>query len=198
MGTFLGVDGLIQSGHTELAHHVGGSGLGAGLLAGVGDDVDDGAALARAHLGEKRLHDVVRAVEVGVHHRVVVVEGEDFERTPGRIGARGVDHDFDVLEFSENGGGDLRHGGLFADVAGTGEELFGEGAGELDGFAERFGPASDERDAPALLGEFQGDGLSNAAPGAGDDCGFVHAWKEDQRGGSNFQHRFGLGADGRA
>ena len=58
----------------ELGEHVGGAALGAGLFAGLGDDVDDGAGLAGTHLRQESLGAVIGAVEVGINDGVVVLQ----------------------------------------------------------------------------------------------------------------------------
>lgn len=45
---------------------------------------------------------------------------------------------------------------------------------KADGFLQCFWPAAEYGHAPALLRLFQGDGLSNAAAGSGDNNCFVH------------------------
>ena len=61
----------------------------------------DSPGTARAHLREKRLHAVVGAVQIDVHHHMIISEGENFECTLWRIGSGRIYEHFDLLKLTQ-------------------------------------------------------------------------------------------------
>nr|WP_049975503.1 hypothetical protein [Chthoniobacter flavus] len=144
--------------------------MGRRRFAGIGDNIHNRARFAFAHLRKERLHAVISAIEIGVHHLVVIAEREHFQGAVRHVRAGGIDERFHAAEFREHALAHLGYVFGLADIAGDDQR-----AGNLrgDGF-ERFAAAAEQGDAPTLFAESDGDGGAHATAGAGDDCGFFH------------------------
>ncbi len=131
--------------------------------------VDDRAAAAGAHLRQERLHTVVGAVEIGGDHRVIILHRQHVECPLRRVRAGGIHQDLDVAPRREHVPAHRRDRVSIADVTDVRRDAWGMRPAARGRLAKRVRPAPDDRDAPALLDECQGDGLAHAAAAARDD-----------------------------
>src|SRR6266571_8331550 len=109
IAALLDVDGLGEAREAEFGHDVRGAGFRIRQFARVGDNIHNGAGFSLAHQGQESLEAVVGAVQIGVDHAMIILQGEEFEAAPGSVRAGGVHEHFDRAEIRQDPPSDLLH-----------------------------------------------------------------------------------------
>ncbi|MNE49861.1 hypothetical protein D3C80_1444080 [compost metagenome] len=160
--------GLAQHHQCRLARAVGRR-AAVGLAPGIAGDIDDAAA-ALLEVGDGRLADVERGLQVDPHDQVEVVFAERFHR-PLAPDPGGIHHGIQAAGADQHLGQQLAAVTRTAQVGGGAEIQRHRGIQRVQAALVDVGGG----DPPAALREALGDGAAEAASGAGDqDNGGAH------------------------